>query len=124
MFKTVNVPVRQTLVCADLLKHSNSSDQILGVVENMSYFECPFGQQFDIFGRGGAKKTAETMGADFLGEIPIVKEIREYSDQGKPITVALPDSSTAKSYRLIAQQVIQKLESLKAQSTGPTIIME
>eukprot|EP01122_Echinamoeba_exundans_P004728 TRINITY_DN14971_c0_g1_i1.p1 TRINITY_DN14971_c0_g1~~TRINITY_DN14971_c0_g1_i1.p1 ORF type:complete len:343 (+),score=58.78 TRINITY_DN14971_c0_g1_i1:165-1193(+) len=105
MFKTVNVP-------------------ILGVVENMSYFECPCGQQFDIFGRGGAKKTAEKMGADFLGEIPIVKEIREYSDQGKPITVALPDSSTAKSYRSIAQQVIQKLESQKNQAAGPTIIME
>lgn len=90
----------------------------------MSYFECPCGQQFDIFGRGGAKKTAEKMGADFLGEIPIVKEIREYSDQGKPITIALPESSTAKSYRAIAKQVIDKLKAQQNEQTGPTIIME
>lgn len=90
----------------------------------MSYFECPCGEQFDIFGRGGAKKTAEQIGAEFLGEIPIVKEIREYSDKGKPITVAQPESSTAKVYREIAENVMKKLRAQLTQSSGPAIIME
>ena len=58
--------------------------EILGVVENMSYFVCEHGTSYDIFGRGGAQMMAQQMGLGFLGEIPIDTRVRVNSDLGKP----------------------------------------
>ncbi len=58
--------------------------EILGVVENMSYFVCEHGTSYDIFGRGGAQMMAQQMGLGFLGEIPIDMRVRVNSDLGKP----------------------------------------
>jgi ATP-binding protein involved in chromosome partitioning len=58
---------------------------ILGIVENMSYFIAPdTGKEYDIFGRGGARKAAERLGVPFLGEIPININIRVTGDKGNP----------------------------------------
>ena len=56
---------------------------ILGVVENMSYFVCDHGTQYDIFGRGGAQRMAQDMGLPFLGELPMDIRIPRYSDSGE-----------------------------------------
>lgn len=58
--------------------------EILGVVENMSYFVCEHGTAYDIFGRGGAQMMAQQMGLGFLGEVPIDTRVRVNSDLGKP----------------------------------------
>ena len=58
--------------------------RILGIVENMSYFLLPDGQREDIFGKDGAKNLAANINIDFLGSIPLDKEIRINSDQGDP----------------------------------------
>ncbi|MBK8269163.1 MAG: Mrp/NBP35 family ATP-binding protein [Planctomycetes bacterium] len=58
---------------------------ILGIVENMSYFRAPdTGKEYDLFGRGGARKAAEKTGVPFLGELPINISIRESGDAGTP----------------------------------------
>jgi ATP-binding protein involved in chromosome partitioning len=57
---------------------------ILGVVENMSYFVSPTGEESDIFGRGGAQRAAQTFGLPFLGELPMFTELRVNSDAGDP----------------------------------------
>ena len=96
---------------------------ILGIIENMSHYICPScGHRDDIFGSGGAKRTAEELDADFLGDIPLDLKIRETSDGGTPIVAADPDSPHAKAYAAIANQVIEKLDagSLKA---APNISM-
>jgi ATP-binding protein involved in chromosome partitioning len=58
--------------------------EILGVVENMSYFVCEHGSEYDIFGRGGAQVMAQQMGLPFLGELPIDTFLRRNSDAGTP----------------------------------------
>src|SRR5205085_9696429 len=59
---------------------------VLGIVENMSYFLCPHcGERSDIFSHGGARREADKLGCEFLGEIPLDIAIRETSDQGYPI---------------------------------------
>jgi len=58
--------------------------EILGVIENMSYFVCEHGTSYDIFGRGGARAMAQEMGLAFLGEVPIDVRLREHSDAGRP----------------------------------------
>ena len=90
---------------------------VLGIVENMSYFQCPHcGERSEVFAHGGARREAERLGVDFLGEIPLDIAIRETSDGGRPIVVAEPDSPHATAYRDIAGRVLDRLE---AGSAGP-----
>ena len=58
---------------------------VLGVVENMSYFVAEDGSEHDLFGRGGAEIMAQTMGLPYLGAIPIYSELRANSDAGTPL---------------------------------------
>jgi len=97
---------------------------VLGLVENMSYFVCPHcGGRSDIFAHGGARREAERLGADFLGEIPLDIAIRETSDGGQPIVVSQPDSPHAAAYRAIADRVWDKLSGT-APRAAPRIVMQ
>jgi ATP-binding protein involved in chromosome partitioning len=92
MFKKVNVPV-------------------LGIVENMSYFQCPHcGTKSDIFGHGGARHEAERLGVPFLGEVPLHMAIRTTSDAGNPVVVSEPDGPHAAIYRAIGAKVRDQLK--------------
>jgi ATP-binding protein involved in chromosome partitioning len=83
---------------------------VLGIVENMSYFACPnCGTHTNIFGHGGAAAEAARIGVPFLGEIPLLLEIRETSDTGTPIAAAAPDSQAAAAFRAIAAQLASTL---------------
>ena len=96
MFKKVNVPV-------------------LGIVENMSYFQCPHcGTRSDIFGHGGARHEAERLGVPFLGEIPLHMSIRTTSDSGTPVVASEPDGPHAAIYREIAAGVRDQLQGATA----------
>jgi ATP-binding protein involved in chromosome partitioning len=96
---------------------------IFGVVENMSVFTCPdCGSSHHIFGHGGARETAEKMGAPFLGEIPLVPRIRETSDAGQPISVSAPDSAEAKAFLEMARKVAAALAG--ASKPAPKIVIE
>lgn len=87
---------------------------VFGIVENMSYFECPHcGERTEIFGHGGARDAADELGLDFLGEIPLNANIRVGGDNGVPLTVADPDSPAAESFRRIAERVAAKLSVLQ-----------
>ena len=57
---------------------------VLGVVENMSYFVGDDGTEYDLFGRGGAEKMAQRLGLPFLGSVPITMALRQNSDTGEP----------------------------------------
>ena len=84
---------------------------LLGVVENMSYFENPLdGSRQYIFGQGGGTKTALALGTEFFGEIALAQEIREGGDSGTPIVIARPDSVPAQVFRSIARTILAKLK--------------
>ena len=96
MFRKVNVPV-------------------LGIVENMSYFQCPHcGTRSDIFGHGGARHEAERLAVPFLGEIPLHMSIRAMSDSGTPVVESEPDGPYAAIYRAIAAKVRDQLQGVIA----------
>jgi ATP-binding protein involved in chromosome partitioning len=96
---------------------------ILGIVENMSMFVCPgCGQSHPIFGHGGARATAEAMGAPFLGEIPLVPRIRELSDAGRPVAVTEPDGPEAAAFLAVAEKVSAALET--SGRAAPKIVLE
>lgn len=83
---------------------------ILGLVENMSYYVCSHcGQREEIFDNGGGRRAAEELGIPFLGEIPIVTNIRRSGDTGKPIvlddTPGSPSATILRIARNMAAQV-------------------
>src|SRR5689334_13275405 len=96
---------------------------VLGIVENMSYFVCPHcGERSEIFSHGGARREAERLGTDFLGEVPLDMAIRETSDGGRPITVSDPDSPHAATFRAIAERVWAKVSG--ARRAQPRIVVQ
>lgn len=79
---------------------------ILGIIENMSHHICSHcGMRDNIFGTGGAKRAAQTMGISFLGEIPVETTIRLTADEGNPVVQSSPESSSAKSFFQIAKNL-------------------
>ncbi|MEQ8268276.1 MAG: iron-sulfur cluster carrier protein ApbC [Parvibaculum sp.] len=100
---------------------------VFGIVENMAYFVSPgSGEKSYIFGQGGARRMAETLGCDFLGEVPLHMTIREKSDSGEPVVATAPESDEAKPFIEIARRVATHLD--KALGAGarkaPTIAIE
>ncbi len=90
MFETVNIPV-------------------LGLVENMAWFECDgCSKKHYIFANGGARNAAAEMGIDFLGELPLLTAVREGGDRGIPIVEAEPDSTVARAFLDLARAVASR----------------
>jgi ATP-binding protein involved in chromosome partitioning len=96
---------------------------VLGLVENMSFFCCPnCGHRTDIFGHGGARTEAARLGIEFLGEIPLLLDIRTASDAGTPIAAEAPDSEAAQAYAALAQKVWEKVS--RPTAAGPRIVID
>jgi ATP-binding protein involved in chromosome partitioning len=76
--------------------------EVLGVVENMSYFVCDHGTEYDIFGRGGAQLMAQEMGLPYLGALPIHTALRKNSDAGTPFANFAADSPSRAPLMAIA----------------------
>jgi ATP-binding protein involved in chromosome partitioning len=96
---------------------------VLGLVENMSFFCCPnCGHQTDIFGHGGTRREAERQRTEFLGEIPLLLDIRVAADEGAPIVAAAPDSPAAQAFAVLASRVWAKAAgSTAGAGAGPRI---
>jgi ATP-binding protein involved in chromosome partitioning len=92
---------------------------ILGVIENMAWFQQPDGSRAAIFGEGGARRVAEQSGAPFLAEVPIDIALRESADAGTPLVIAAPNSDTAQRFCAMAEAVLAGLET--AVKPPPTI---
>jgi ATP-binding protein involved in chromosome partitioning len=92
---------------------------VLGVIENMSYFECPHcRERTHIFSQGGGHKIATELGLPFLGEIPIEAEVVAAGDEGRPIVVRNPDSAAARAYLEIAKRLAAAISVVKYESAS------
>ena len=97
---------------------------VLGIVENMSYFRCPHcGGRSEIFSHGGARREAEKLGTEFLGEVPLDIAIRETSDEGRPIVTSQPETEHAKLYREMARRIWNQLATTTKRA-APTIVIQ
>jgi ATP-binding protein involved in chromosome partitioning len=102
MFRQVNAPV-------------------IGVIENMSYHLCPgCGARAELFGHGGGAAMARELGVPFLGELPLVRAVREAGDRGVPIVAAEPSHPVSRAYREIAERVLVQVdEAARRQPEAP-----
>ena len=96
--------------------------EIVGVVENMSYFACPHcNGRIDVFGHGEGQRLAQNFGLSFLGEIEIDPQIRIGGDTGKPVASLGEDAPGGKSIYAMARNVIARLEAVNAASGAPVV---
>jgi ATP-binding protein involved in chromosome partitioning len=86
MAKKVNLPVR-------------------GVIENMSWFTGDDGKRYELFGSGGGQELAEELGVPLLAQIPLVPQLREGGDDGRPIAAVAPDSEAGAAFHVLAAKV-------------------
>lgn len=90
--------------------------QVLGVIENMSYFNCPHCHQgVDIFSHGGGEVTAEKFGVPFLGALPLMADIRQGGDRGCPVATLGEASEAAGPFFEVARRLRASVEELGAE---------
>ncbi len=98
--------------------------QIVGVVENMSWLQLPDGSRMELFGSGGGQAVADSLAlltgtkVPLLGQIPIDQRVREGGDSGTPVVLSDPDSAPAAALRSIADALAQRQHSLVGRSLG------
>lgn len=98
--------------------------EVLGIVENMSYFQCPkCNERTHIFSHGGGADTAAKFGVPFLGEVPLNISVREGGDAGKPVVAGDIGSPAAKAFTEIAEKVAVQV-SIANLSGNNTMIIE
>ena len=85
--------------------------KVLGIVENMSGYECPHcGELVEIFGKGGGEVLAKDMDLPFLGAVPLDPKVREAGDAGVPSVTGSPGSPAAQALKGVAQALRKSLE--------------
>lgn len=124
MTGAVIVTTPQEVALQDVRKALNMWEKVkvptLGVVENMSHFTGDDGKKYFIFGSGGGEMLAKKFNTKVLAHMPLVPQIREGGDTGRPIVIKDPSSESAKLFRELAQKVAQEVVILdsKSQSQG------
>jgi len=86
---------------------------VAGVIENMSWFTGDDGKRYEIFGRGGGQQLAEQLEVPLVGQIPLVTELREGGDEGRPIVATEPDSEAAQAFVAVAERIATELAPKK-----------
>jgi len=99
----------QEIALADVTRGINMFDKlkvpILGLVDNMSFFEAEDGKKYNIFGEGGVERISNTYKKKFLGKIPIDIDLRVAADNGKPLVEENPDHKISKIFIELAKKI-------------------
>ncbi|MGY1914462.1 Mrp/NBP35 family ATP-binding protein [Blastococcus sp. SYSU DS0973] len=105
---------------------TQTHQQVVGVIENMSWMDLPDGSRVEVFGSGGGQTVSDaltrTLGArvPLLGQIPLDTRLREAGDAGAPIVLADPDSPAAQALEKIAEGLAVRQRGLSGMSLGLT----
>ncbi|MGA1754957.1 MAG: Mrp/NBP35 family ATP-binding protein [Ilumatobacteraceae bacterium] len=86
---------------------------VKGVIENMSWFVGDDGKRYELFGSGGGKELADELGVPLLGQLPLVPQLREGGDNGRPITAVDPESEAARMFHSIAEKIAKDMKPKK-----------
>ena len=98
---------------------------LIGVVENMSYFQPEdSAKKYFIFGEGGGKILAKKFNTELLAQIPLVPAIREGGDSGRPLTIDQPNAPTSLAFLEFAKRVAQKVAIMAAEGIDPAQIIQ
>jgi len=104
---TTPQPTAQRVAVRAGLMAEKVNQDVVGVVENMSWFTGDDGKRYEIFGSGGGERLAEELKVPLLGTVPLVLAVREGADEGKPIVVVDPEGEAAQAFSAIADRLLE-----------------
>ena len=96
--------------------------QVVGVIENMSWFLCDHGSEYRLFGEGGGKELADQLEVPLLGQVPLVPGLRAGGDSGEPIVVTHPDDPASQVFGAIAERLDVELAPKRIYRTQLKIV--
>ena len=102
---TTPQPAAQKVAQRAAYMAKNVNLEVKGVIENMSWFTGDDDKRYYIFGHGGGEDLANRLEVPLLGQIPLVQELREGSDSGKPLAATKPDSEAGKVFAEIVETI-------------------
>jgi ATP-binding protein involved in chromosome partitioning len=117
---TTPQPAAQRVAKRAALMAEKVNQEVLGVIENMSWFTGDDGKQYKLFGEGGGAALAAEIDSELLGQIPLVPAMREGADDGRPVVVADPDGEADVAFRELAQAVVARKPRIR---THPDLVI-
>ncbi|MFN8018106.1 MAG: Mrp/NBP35 family ATP-binding protein [Acidimicrobiales bacterium] len=95
---------------------------VRGVIENMSWFTGDDGTRYEIFGAGGGAELAERLGVPLVGQIPLLPDLREGSDNGRPVAALEPEGEAGRAFAAIAEEIDVALAPKRRYNAGLKLI--
>ena len=110
---TTPQPAAQKVAALSAAMAAKVNLPVKGIIENMSWFSGDDGKRYEIFGSGGGQQLADELGVPLLGKLPLVPELREGGDDGRPITAVNPSSDAAQAFQEMARRIAVELKPKK-----------
>lgn len=117
---TTPQPTAQRVARRAALMAAKVNQEVLGVVENMSFFTGDDGTRYRIFGEGGGRELADELDVPLMAQIPLLPPLRAGADEGKPVSQAAPGSEADEAFRLLAEAVVARRPRIR---THPELVI-
>lgn len=117
---TTPQPTAQRVARRAALMAAQVDQQVIGVVENMSWFTGDDGTRYELFGNGGGAQLAEELSVDLMAQVPLLPAVGRGADEGHPAAVAAPGSEAATAFDALAEAVIEKRPRIR---TNPALVI-
>ena len=120
LLATTPQPTAQRVARRAALMAAEVDQEVIGVVENMSWFTGDDGKRYELFGSGGGQALADELGVDLMAQVPLVPAMGRGADQGHPAVVAVPGSEAEAAFDQLARAVIEKRPRVR---TNPALVI-
>jgi ATP-binding protein involved in chromosome partitioning len=121
LLATTPQPTAQRVARRAALMAAEVDQEVIGVVENMSWFTGDDGKRYELFGSGGGQALADELGVDLMAQIPLVPAMGRGADEGRPVAVAASQSEAASAFGTLAEAVIEKRPRIR---TNPALVIK
>lgn len=121
LLATTPQPTAQRVARRAALMAAEVDQEVIGVVENMSWFTGDDGTRYELFGAGGGAALAEELGVDLMGQIPLTPAMGRGADEGHPVAIAAPGSEAAAAFESLAAAVVEKRPRIRS---NPALVIK
>ncbi len=118
---TTPQPTAQRVARRAALMAAEVDQQVIGVVENMSWFTGDDGKRYELFGAGGGQALADELGVDLMAQVPLLPAMGRGADHGHPAVAAVPSSEAESAFDKLAHTVIEKRPRVR---TNPALVIK
>ncbi len=121
LLATTPQPTAQRVARRAALMAAEVDQEVIGVVENMSWFTGDDGTRYELFGSGGGRALADELGVDLMAQIPLTPAMGRGADEGTPVALAAPGSEAAAAFEDLATAVIEKRPRIRS---NPALVIK